>query len=183
MSSLSPTRGHVALRGLAAVALGTTLAVWPGITIGTVIALFAVYAVFDAAVSISAAFRHGVAGSDRALLGLRAVIELIAAGVAVAWPGATASVMTVILGISVVTTGGLELAVTGRLARAGATGLGRPIAAGVLAVMTGVALVVWPGIGAVTLAIVFGIHLALAGVMLLVSAATTPRGQRVAEAM
>ena len=44
--------------------------------------------------------------------------------------------------------------------------------------MTGVTLVVWPGIGAVTLAIVFGIYLAVYGVLLLVAAAMTPRGQR-----
>jgi uncharacterized membrane protein HdeD (DUF308 family) len=57
--------------------------------------------------------------------------------------------------------------------------MGWEIAGGLLSVMTGIALVVWPGIGAVTLAIVFGAYLAVLGVVLLLSAAVTPRGMPV----
>lgn len=52
---------------------------------------------------------------------------------------------------------------------------------GVLSIATGILLVAWPGIGAVSLAIVVGAYLAAYGVVLLVSAAKAPRGQRVAE--
>jgi len=48
-----------------------------------------------------------------------------------------------------------------------------------LAVLAGIALVVWPGIGAVTLAVVFGAYLAVAGVMLMIEAARTPSGATV----
>lgn len=175
----SLSRGHAALRGLVATGLGLTFAVWPGITIGTVIALFAIYALFDAGISLYRAFEHGLSGGDRALLGLRAAIELIAAGVAIFYPGATAAVMTVVIGIYAITLGGTELAVVGRLSKFNGKGWAWEIAGGVLAIMTGVTLVVWPGIGAVTLAIVFGLYLAISGVMLLVASAMTPRGQAV----
>ena len=169
------SRGDAAVRGLIAAALGTVLMVWPGITIGTVVVLFAVYALVDAGVNIVRAFRHGVSGGDRALLLIRAGIEVIAAGIALVYPGVTASIMTVIVGIYAITIGGLELAVVGRLREAGARGMGWQITAGVLGVMTGIALVVWPGIGAVTLAVVFGIYLTAFGAVLLLSAAAGPR--------
>jgi uncharacterized membrane protein HdeD (DUF308 family) len=171
----SESRGQEAVRGLLAAALGATLVVWPGITIGTVVVLFAIYALADAATVTARAFRHGVSGGDRALLLVRAVIEVIAAGVAIGYPGVTASIMTVILGLYAITIGGLELAVVGRLSQLGAKGVGWEIARGVLGVMTGVALVVWPSVGAVTLAIVFGLYLAISGVVLLVSVAVGPR--------
>jgi len=181
MLSLPPTvsRGHAAVRGLVAAAVGTVLMAWPGITIGTVVVLFAVYAVADAVTVATRAFKGDMSGGDRALLGLRALIEVIAAGVALAAPGVTASIMTVVVGIYAITAGGLELAGAGLLAKARVPGLGWPLAGGLLTVMTGVALVVWPGIGAVTLALVFGAYLTVAGVVQLVSAALAPHGVRV----
>ncbi|WP_084285742.1 HdeD family acid-resistance protein [Solirubrobacter soli] len=167
------SRGHAAVRGLAATALGLTFAVWPGITIGTVIALFAIYTVFDAGVSIYQSFK---VDEGRGLLWLRAAIELVAAGVAVFYPGATAAIMTVVIGIYAITLGGGELAIIRRL---GIDGLGWEAAGAVLAIMTGVTLIVWPGIGAVTLAVVFGLYLAIYGVLLMVAAAMTPRGEAV----
>jgi uncharacterized membrane protein HdeD (DUF308 family) len=179
MLSSPLTRGQAALRGLLATALGTTLMVWPGITIGTVVALFAIFVFANAVLSTVQIFRSGESPGERMLLGIRALIE-VGAGIAViAYPGITAAIMTVIVGIYAITAGGLELAVVGRLAQAGVKRNGWAIAGGVLAVMTGVALVVWPGIGAVTLAIVFGAYLALAGVVLLIQAAVTPRGATV----
>jgi uncharacterized membrane protein HdeD (DUF308 family) len=172
MFSLS--RGQAALRGILVAGLGAVLVAWPGITIGTVIALVALFLVLDAGVSLVAAFRHGVSGRDRALLLVRAAIELVAAGVAVVYPGATASIIAVVIGIYAIAVSGLELAVVGRARQAGARGLGWELAGGVLGVMTGIALVVWPGIGAVTLALVFGIYLVIAGLMLLLASFVNP---------
>jgi uncharacterized membrane protein HdeD (DUF308 family) len=81
----------------------------------------------------------------------------------------------VIVGLYTITVGGLELAVAGRLKRVGVDGAGWDIFSGVLAVVTGVALVVWPSIGAVTLAIVFGAYLTAFGAIALVRAAVRPR--------
>src|SRR5262249_12146731 len=92
--------------------------IWPGITIGTVAVLFAFALCADAAVLISAVFKHGT--EDRALLAIRATIEACAAVAAIAYPGLTAAIMTVIAGLYAITTGGLELAVYGRLTQHGA---------------------------------------------------------------
>ena len=37
------SRGHAALRGVLALALGVVFLIWPGITIGTALVLFAVW--------------------------------------------------------------------------------------------------------------------------------------------
>ena len=173
------SRSQAALRGLLAVVLGGVLMAWPGITLGTVIALFAIFVFADAVVSAIGAFRDGQSAGDRVLLGIRAAIEVAAGIAAIAYPAATAAVMTVVIGIYAITVGGLELAASGRLAKAGVPGTGWLIVSGLLAVVTGIALVVWPGIGAVTLALVFGAYLAIAGFVLLISAAVTPRGETV----
>jgi len=182
MSTLtrSLTRGQAAARGLLAAVLGGVFMAWPGITIGTVVVLFAIYAVSDAVGAAWRAFGHGVDPGDRALLILRAVIEIAAAGTAMAWPGVTASVMTVVIGLYAVATGGLELAGAGRLSKIGIGGTGWIVAGGVLSVIAGLLLMFWPGIGAVTLAIVFGAYLLVYGVALMVSALVTPAGEPVA---
>jgi uncharacterized membrane protein HdeD (DUF308 family) len=182
MSTLtrSLTRGQAAARGLLAAVLGGVFMAWPGITIGTVVVFFAIYVVADAVAVARRAVADGLDAGDRALLILRAVVEIAAAVTAVAWPGVTASVMTVLIGLSVVATGGLELAAASRLAKAGIPGSGWIVAGGVLSVIAGLALMFWPGIGAVTLAIVFGAYLLVYGVTLLVSALVTPAGEPVA---
>jgi uncharacterized membrane protein HdeD (DUF308 family) len=168
------SRGHAALRGLFAAAVGAVLIAWPGITIGTVAVLFAIACFVDAFATGERAFRSGLSGGDRALLAIRAAIEAIAGVVAIAYPGATAAVMTVIVGLSLLTVGGLELTTVGRLSRAGARGLGWPIAGGVLSIIAGITLMVWPGMGAVTLAVLFGVYLLVAGAALVIAAIATP---------
>jgi uncharacterized membrane protein HdeD (DUF308 family) len=99
--------------------------------------------------------------------------------VAIAYPGPTAEVLTVIIGVCAIVIGILELAASGGpLAKAvGSSGLA--VLAGVLSIIAGVLLIIWPDIGVVTLAVIVGAYLAAYGVVLLVSAATTPKGRTV----
>jgi uncharacterized membrane protein HdeD (DUF308 family) len=177
ISSIS--RGHAVARGLLAAVLGGVFMAWPSITIGTVVVLFAIYALVDAIVVAGRAFAHDVETGDRVLLGLRAAIEVAAAGVALIWPDVTAAVMTVVIGLSAVTSGGLELATAGRIAKLGAGGTGWLVAGGLVSLIAGLLLMFWPGIGAVTLAIVFGAYLLVSGVTLVVSALVAPDGETV----
>jgi uncharacterized membrane protein HdeD (DUF308 family) len=175
----SVSRGNAALRGLLAAGLGAALMVWPSITIGTVVVLFAIYAFADAVVSIVQMFRDGQSTEDRLLLGLRSLIEIAAGVVAIAYPEATAGAITVVIGLYAIFVGVTELSGSRKLSRLGVDGSGWIAVSGALSLVTGIALVVWPSIGAVTLALVFGVYLALAGVLLLISAAVTPRGETV----
>ena len=173
------SRGHWAVRGLLAVALGGALLVWPSITIGTVVVLFAFYAFADAIASVTRVFRSGAGGGERAMRLVRAAIEVSAGVVAIAYPGPTAAMMTVVLGLFAIATGVNELASARTLGRLGATGTGWLVATGVVSLVAGVALVVWPGIGAVTLALLFGAYLVVYGITLDIAAAMTPRDEPV----
>jgi uncharacterized membrane protein HdeD (DUF308 family) len=146
------------------------------VTIGTAVVLFAVVCIVDAVVALTRLFSSGRPAGDRVLQILRTVVDVGAAGVAIAWPGPTAEVLTVVIGVYAIVVGVLELsASTGSLVKcAGSSGW--LIAAGVLSIVAGVLLIVWPDIGAVTLAIVFGAYLAAYGVVLLFSAAAAPKG-------
>ena len=175
----SLTRRDAALRGVVAFALGLVFLIWPGVTIGTALVLFAVFCLLDASVAGSQLFSAGRAAGDRVLQVLRIVVDVGAAIVAIAWPGPSAEVLTVIIGVYVILLGVLELyASTGSLVKSSG-GSGWLIAAGLLSMVAGVLLVAWPNIGAVTLAIVFGAYLASYGAVLLISAAAAPKGATV----
>jgi uncharacterized membrane protein HdeD (DUF308 family) len=153
-SSLS--RRDAALRGVVAFALGIVLLIWPGVTIGTAVVLFAVFCLADAVVALTRLFSPGRPAGDRILQILRTVVDVGGAVVAIAWPGPTAEVLTVIVGVYAIVLGVLEFsASTGSLVKSAGRS-GWLIAAGVLSIVAGVLLIVWPDIGAVTLAIVAG---------------------------
>ena len=174
------SRGHAAARGVLAAVLGGVLMLWPGITIGTVVVLLAIYAFADEIASGAGAFASGRTAGDRVLLGLRALVETGAAVAAIAYPAPTAEVMTVILGLYAVAVGVTELTGSGLLARVGAGGTGWVVVGGILSIVAGGLLIGWPGVGAVTLAILFGAYLLAYGATLLVSAVATGRREPVA---
>lgn len=176
MFTLKPTltRGQAFARGGLATILGIVFVVWPDITIGTAVALFAIYALFDAALVFRSVFAGaGQTGGQRLLLVLLGILDVAAAAVAVIWPGATAEVLVLIIGLWAIFGGVLEVFGAFQFS-SGWLGL-----TGIVSVMAGVLLVAWPGIGAVSLAIVTGIYLATYGVMWLVAAARTPAHARV----
>jgi uncharacterized membrane protein HdeD (DUF308 family) len=175
------SRGHAAARGLIALALGLVFLIWPGITIGTALVLFAVFCVIDAFAALARLFSSGRSAGDRILQILRTVVDAAAALVAIAYPGMTAEILTIIIGVYLVIIGIVELSGSGTLSRLGAGGSGWLVVSGLLSIAAGVVLMLWPGIGAVTLAIIFGAYLAAYGLLMLVSAASATKGAAVRE--
>jgi uncharacterized membrane protein HdeD (DUF308 family) len=171
----SLSRGQAALRGGLALILGVVFVVWPGITIGTAVVLFAIYCVVDAGVQFANVFGHGESGVQRVLRLLLALLDLAAAAVAIIYPGPTAGVLVLVIGVWAIVGGFAELFGAFSLS-SGWLGL-----TGVLSIAAGVLLIAWPGIGAVSLAIVVGAYLAVYGIVLLASAATASSGERVGE--
>jgi uncharacterized membrane protein HdeD (DUF308 family) len=172
----SLTRTDAALQGGLALALGFVFLIWPGITVGTAVALFAVFCFADAIVAVVRLFSSGRSIGASIVQVLRMVLDVAAAVVAIAYPGATAEALTIIIGAYAIVIGILELSGSeGPLARATGNS-GFVVAAGVLSIIAGVLLIIWPGIGVVTLAIVFGVYLAAYGGVLLASAAMAPKG-------
>jgi len=171
---ISLSRGHAAIRGLLAAALGAACVFWPGITIGVVVLLFAVYCFTDAVAQIAHLFGSEDTGGQRVLMVVFAVIDVAAGVVAISYPGITAAVLVIVIGIWAIVGGTLEIA-----AAWGGAGSGWFAVGGLLSVIAGILLIVWPGIGAFSLALVFGIYLLVYGITLLMAAIITPSGDTV----
>jgi uncharacterized membrane protein HdeD (DUF308 family) len=142
------------LRGILAVALGIMALAWPGVTVLTLVILFAVGAFIAAAVQVALAISSAAAGRvlGHLLLGLA---DLAAGVIAVAWPGATARVLVLIVACWAVFAGLFGVFVALRadeLARSRALF----ILSGLGAVAFGVSLFARPGMGTITLALLFG---------------------------
>jgi uncharacterized membrane protein HdeD (DUF308 family) len=164
-----PSRGHLAFLGILAAALGVAAIVWPNVTVGVAVALFAIYAFVNAIGQIVAMFTVERSVGRDVLRLVMALIDVAAGIVAVVYPGITAEVLAIVVGIWAIFGGSVELA-GAWTGRSGWLAVG-----GLLTVAVGVVLIVWPSIGAVSLALVFGIYLLAYGIALLVSAATGMR--------
>src|SRR5216683_135725 len=86
------------LLGVLAIIVGIIALAWPGVTILALIILFAVYAFIDAGLQTMRAFSSPAAGPVFGHL-LLALIALAAGVIALVWPGPTALVLVLVVGI------------------------------------------------------------------------------------
>jgi len=150
------------LLGILAVIVGIIALVWPGVTVSALVIVFAVYAFIAAGLQAVRAFSSGSAGPvfGHLFLGL---IDLAAGVVALVWPGPTAMVLVLIVGIWAVVGGLFEFfAAFGSGETAGTRALF--ILGGLVSVAFGVVLFARPDIGAVTLALLFGLYSIIYGI-------------------
>ena len=152
-------------RGILAVIIGIIALAWPSVTVLALVILFAVYAFMASAMEAARGFTSRKAGPviGHLLLGLA---DLAAGVMALAWPGPTALVLVLIVAVWAVLAGLAEIAA--------AFGAGEPagtramfILAGLATAAFGVVLCARPGIGAITLALLFGLFNLIAGTWML----------------
>ena len=148
--------------GVLAIIAGIIAIAWPGVTVLALVLLFAVYAFIDAGLEAVRAFSSRTAGPvfGHLLLGL---ISLAAGVVAVVWPAPTALVLVLVIGIWAVV-GGIVEVVNGFGSGETAGTRALYIITGLVAVAFGVLLFARPGVGAVTLALLFGLFSLVYGV-------------------
>ena len=153
-------------RGILAVAIGVMALVWPNVTVFALVVLFAVYAFMASGLQVVRAFNSRKAGPviGHLLLGL---LDLAAGVIALVWPAPTALVLVLIVGWWAVIAGLLEIAAAfAKGEPAGTRALF--ILAGLASIVFGVVLFAHPGIGALTLAILFGMFNLIYGAVMLV---------------
>jgi uncharacterized membrane protein HdeD (DUF308 family) len=165
-------------RGVLAVAVGAVSVIWPTITVGAFVILFAVYAFVAAFTDAARAFTRDRVGPVLGYLTL-SLLSLAAGVVALVWPGPTAFVLTLIVGWWALVTGLVEIGM--------ACAAGRPagqrawwILSGLISIAFAAVLFIRPDVGAETLAIVFGLYSIVYGVAALVAAHEVARLQRTA---
>ena len=149
-------------RGLLAIVIGVVSVAWPNVTVGALVILFAVYAFIAAAMDAVRAFSSDRAGPVFGWL-LLSILSVAAGIVALAWPGITALVLTVWVGVWAFVTGIVEMVVTFQGSKtAGERALW--MLSGLVSVAFGVVLFIRPDIGALSLATVFGLYAIVYGV-------------------
>jgi uncharacterized membrane protein HdeD (DUF308 family) len=156
------TSRSLILLGILAIIVGILAIAWPGVTVFALVILFAVYAFIGAGLQAMRAFSSGSAGPvfGHLLLGL---VDLAAGVIALAWPVPTALVLVLIVAIWAFTGGFFEIFAA---FRSGETAGTRAlfILGGLVSVAFGVVLFARPGVGAVTLALLFGLFSLIYGI-------------------
>jgi uncharacterized membrane protein HdeD (DUF308 family) len=170
------TSTSLILRGALAVIVGIIAIAWPGVTVFALVVLFAVYAVMDAGLQAMRAFCSGTAGPVIGHL-LRGLIDLAAGVVALAWPAPTALVLVLVVAAWAVVGGFFEIAAA---FAAGETAGARAllIVGGPVSVAFGVVLFAHPVVGAVTLALLFGLFSMVYGISQITMGIETHRVRR-----
>ncbi len=143
------------LLGVLAVIIGIVAIAWPGVTILALVVLFAVYAFIDAGLQSMRAFTSRDAGPVFGHL-LLAVIDVAAGVAALVWPAPTAFVLVLVVAIWAFA-GGLAEFFAGFQAGETAGVRALFLVSGLISIAFGVLLFARPGVGAVTLALLFGL--------------------------
>jgi uncharacterized membrane protein HdeD (DUF308 family) len=148
--------------GVAAIIAGIIALAWPGVTILALVILFAVYAFSDAVLQGSRALSSDRAGPVAGHL-LLALIDIAAGVIAIVWPGPTALVLVYVVAAWAIVGGIAEFALA---FAAGETAGTRTLflLGGLVSIAFGVVLFARPGVGAVTLALLFGLFALVYGI-------------------
>jgi len=149
------------LRGLLALGIGVVALAWPGVTVLALVVVFAVYAFIGAGLQATLAFGSRTAGPvfGHLLLGL---VDVAAGVLALVWPVPTALVLVLIVASWAVVTGALEIfAAFRRNEDAGTRAMF--ILGGLVSTAFGVVLFARPGMGAISLALLFGLFNLIGG--------------------
>lgn len=144
------------LLGILAVIVGIFAVAWPGVTILALVILFAIYAFMDAVLQAARTFTSRTAGPVFGHL-LLALIDLAAGVVALVWPAPTAFVLVIIVAAWALVGGVAEFFASFRSGESAGT-RALLILSGLVSVAFGVLLFARPGVGAVTLALLFGLY-------------------------
>jgi len=156
------TSTSLILLGVLAIIVGIIAIAWPGVTILALVILFAVYAFIDAGLQAMRAFSSRSAGPVIGHL-LLALVDLAAGVIALVWPKPTALVLVIVVAAWALVGGFFEIFAA---FQSGETAGTRALFAvtGLVSILFGVLLFARPGVGAVTLALLFGLFALIYGV-------------------
>lgn len=158
----------IALRGVFAILFGVIAILLPGVTLASLVLLFAAYMLVDGILTILAGVRAAQRHQRWGMLILEGVADLVAGAIAFSWPLVTVLAFVYLLGAWAIVSGVLLSSAAFRLNLARGRwlmGIG-----GAVSVAWGVLLLVWPFTGALVLTWWIGAYALFFGVALLVLA-------------
>jgi len=134
------------LRGLLALGLGVSALIWPGLTLALLIRLIGIYAVLDGVAGIVSSIRNRELQAYLVL----ALASLAVGAILIFWPGLTVKWLLIILGFWAVLQGA-NLLIAGRGAEYDDPNRTLLIMTGTVLTVIGLVLIIWPGVGVVTI--------------------------------
>jgi uncharacterized membrane protein HdeD (DUF308 family) len=159
---LKSTSSYLILLGVLAIIVGIIALAWPGVTVLALVILFAVDAFIGAGLQLARAFSSRTAGPVFGYL-LLSLAGLAAGVIALVWPGPTALILVLVVGIWAFIGGCFEIFAA---FRSGETAGTRTlfILGGLVSIAFGVVIFARPNVGAATLALLFGLFSLVYGV-------------------
>ncbi|MTD16219.1 HdeD family acid-resistance protein [Nakamurella sp. YIM 132087] len=161
------------VRGIIAVLFGIIALAAPGAALSFLIALLAVYFIFDGVTSIMHGFSERGSGKSTAWYYIQGILGIVAGIITLAWPGATALVLLFIIGFWAIVGGITAIGSAWTLRKTDQTnGWLWMLITGILALIFGVTLVVSPFDGILSILWLIGIWALISGIFLIMAAFT-----------
>lgn len=167
-AALADSWWAVALRGVMAILFGVFAFFWPGVTMLSLVIVFAAYCLVDGGFGVIMAIKAFRRGDQWGLLLLNGLLGLIIAGLTFYWPGITVLAFVLLIAAWAFLSGGLMLYVATRVKRS--QGRWWLVFGGVVSIAYGAALVIAPLVGALVLTWWIGAHALILGGTLIVIA-------------
>ena len=154
------------LRGVAALLFAALALLWPGLTFGILLVLFASFAILDGSLAIVAALKAASEKRRWAALALEGVVGVVVGLLVFAWPGVSAVTLAYLIAFWAIVTGIFELAVAMRMRRL-IKGEWAMALGGFASLVFGFVVAARPGTGALAFVWILGAYAALFGVLLI----------------
>jgi len=159
----------VLLRGILLAIFGIIALVSPGIALLALIWVFGLFAILEGIAAIGIGVRSR--GEPHWVWTIvQGVVSVLAGIIALIWPGLTALALLFVVAFWAIVLGIGEIGGAFASRRSGSTSWGWTLAAGILNVIFGVALLMWPASGILTLIWLVGIFTLAGGIVLVVLA-------------
>jgi uncharacterized membrane protein HdeD (DUF308 family) len=178
--AIAGPRWAIGIRGLAAVALGVVILVWPGISLLALTLVFGAFALFYGVVTLGAVF-SAPSWSTRLWLLLLAAIDIAAGVVVIVYPNLSALALLYAIGAWAIAIGVLTL--FGPLWIPGMSGgdVAMLVLSGLVSILFGVVMFAKPGDGALVLLALIAAFSIVSGVMQISYAIAIGHPERILE--
>lgn len=155
-----------ALRGVLGILFGVLALMWPGLTLLTLVALFAVYAMLGGIASVIGAISHRKGDEDWWIPLLLGLVSIGAAVVAVVNPVLTTLVLVMVIAANALVSGVLDIVAAARLRRE-IQGEWMLALSGIASVVFGALVFLYPLAGAIAMVWLISIYAIINGALLL----------------
>lgn len=159
----------LALRGAFGILFGALALMWPQLTLLTLVALFAAYALLSGISAIVGAIRNRKQDDDWWVMLLLGIVSTGAGILAVVNPAVTALVLVLVIGANALVTGVLDIVAAIRLRKA-IEGEGMLALSGLASIAFGAIVFFAPGAGALATVWLISMYAFVTGALLLVAA-------------